>query len=134
MLKNSGETSESIAAVLQEITNASSAKLYFEMMSALTEEDLALLDKCETKEEAEPLLRSLYTQRTDSSPEVLLKGFLDKLATEFETKYKADAAAALAQPVETSVAPVTPAPTQIAVPPTPEPTPASPITPDIPSA
>lgn len=105
MLKDAGETSEAITAVLQEITNAASAKVYFEMMTALTEADMQLLDKCQTEAETEPLLRSLYTQRTNSAPEVILKGFVDKLAVEFETKYKADASAALAKPVETPAAP-----------------------------
>lgn len=110
MLKDAGETSEAITAVLQEITNAASAKVYFEMMTALTESDMQLLDKCENEAEAEPLLRSLYAQRTNSAPEVILKGFIDKLATEFETKYKSDAASALAKPVETPTAAVTTTP------------------------
>lgn len=101
LLKEEGETPEDIAIVLQEITNAASAKLYLEMMAVLTEEDLQLLDKCETQEESDPLLRSLYAKRSEVSPESIVDQFLKTFSQAFIDKYYLDKATAMATPVET---------------------------------
>lgn len=99
LLKEEGESPEDIATVVSEITNAASAKLYLEMMAVLTEEDMKLLDKCETQEESDPLLRSLYAQRSETSPESIVNRFLGTFSQTFIDKYSLDKVTAMATPI-----------------------------------
>ncbi len=106
LLKEEGESPEAIATVIQEITNAASAKLNLEMTSALTEDDLAQLDKCETQEESDILLRTLFADHSEISPEAIVNQFLVSFSQAFIDKYYSDKVAAMANPVEAS-APIT---------------------------
>jgi hypothetical protein len=105
LLKANGESPEDIAQVIQEITNAASAKLTFEMTSVLSEEDMQILNQCKDESEAEPLMRSMYAKKTSISPEALINQFLEIFTRAFIDKYNLDKLTAMATPVEPAPAP-----------------------------
>lgn len=100
LLKNEEETAEAIEAVIQQITNAASMKLYLEMTSAFTEEDVKMVEECKTQDESDTLMRQLYTQRTNTSPEGIVNNFLEVFSKTFIDKYSLDKEGAMEKPVE----------------------------------
>ncbi len=97
--------SEVVDRIIADISNAASAKLYFELTAVLEDEDWQQLDKCKDQEEANSLVRVLAAQRGAESPEAIINQFLGTFSQAFIDKYYMDKAAAMAKPVETPAVP-----------------------------
>ena len=92
--------SEAIDRIIADISNAASAKLYFELTAVLEDEDWSQLDRCQDQAEADTLIRVLAAKRGSESPEGIVDRFLATFSQTFLDRYALDKAAALATPVE----------------------------------
>lgn len=88
ILKKEGISQDDLQKLAEDITKAASVKFYTEMIGALTEEDLAEIEKCTTQEEANMEIRTRFAQRTGENPDKLMQEFLDKFAGGFLKEYK----------------------------------------------
>lgn len=83
ILQKKGYTEDQIADTTADLTKAAFTTLYSNAMAAFTEEDVQMIENCETDEEANKKIMELYKLRTGKDPQEEMNKFLEKFAKDF---------------------------------------------------
>lgn len=82
-LKAKGWTDEQLANLSQELAKTVFNRFYVEVVEKLTDEDLDILEKCSSQEEANTKIKELYKLRVGRDPDEEAQKFYDDFATKF---------------------------------------------------
>lgn len=85
-----GFSEEQLIKFSEDVSKVAMVKLQTEMLNALTEEDLAEIDKCGSQEEANIEIRMRFAERTGKNPDKVMQEFLDNFAQGFLEKYQSE--------------------------------------------
>lgn len=82
-LKTSGWTDEQLVNLSEELAKTVFNRFYTEVVEKLTDEDLDVLEKCSSQEEANIKIKELYKLRIGRDADEEAKKFYDDFATKF---------------------------------------------------
>lgn len=90
LFRKDGHSEKEVQRLIEDISKAATAKLFAEMVTSLTEEDLAEIDKCTSQEEANIEIRTRFGQRSGRNPDEIMQEFLTIFAQGFLEQYQKD--------------------------------------------
>lgn len=88
ILADNQVSEEEIAIITAELVKAATLKLYTEIMTELTDEEQAALEKAENEQAEGELLDSFYELHMGKKPEEAIREYQDELAKNFLVDFK----------------------------------------------
>lgn len=81
-LRQDGYSDEEVDTFVQEVTKAAFAKLYADLMTTLSDQEIEEIEKCATQDEANAKIKELYAINTGKDARVELDHFLTDVSKE----------------------------------------------------